>query len=236
MQTNHNDAVQNQATAYDVGLRAHFQKVYNVMAIGLVVTAAVAYLATQSAQLMQLIHGTPLRYVVAFAPLGFIFFGFTPNKVRRLSAKSLNMMFYGFSAVFGLSLSYILLAYTGESIARVFFITAGMFAGTSIFGYLTKKDLSSFGGLMIMGAIGLLIAMVVNMFLKSAMLHFVISGIGVIVYTGLIAWDTQKIKEGFSNGFGREEASKLATMSALSLYINFIMLFQFLLQFLGNRN
>jgi len=111
-----------------------------------------------------------------------------------------------------------------------------MFAGTSIFGYLTKKDLSGFGGLMIMGAIGLLIAMVVNMFLKSAMMHFVISGIGVIVYTGLIAWDTQRIKESYNAGFGREEASKLATMSALSLYINFIMLFQFLLQFLGNRN
>lgn len=236
MQTEQNNAAINQATTYDVGLRTHFQKVYNTMAIGLVLTGAVAYLVTLSPELMRLIHGTPLKFVVAFAPLAFIFFGFTPNKIRRMSASALNMTFYAFSAVFGLSLSYILLAYTGESIARVFFITSGMFAATSIYGYLTKKDLSSLGGLMIMGAIGLLIAMVVNMFLKSAMLHFVISGVGVVVYTGLIAWDTQKIKESYSAGYGREEASKLATMGALSLYINFIMLFQFLMQFLGSRN
>lgn len=236
MQTQNNNAAMQQATAYDVGLRTHFQKVYNTMAIGLVLTGAVAYLSTLSPALMQLIHGTPLKWVVAFAPLAFLFFGFTPNKVRRMSASALNTTFYVFSAVFGLSLSYILLAYTGESVARVFFITAGMFAGTSIFGYLTKRDLSGMGNLMIMGAIGLLIAMVVNIFLKSAMLHFAISGIGVIVYTGLIAWDTQNIKETFRAGYGREEASKLATMGALSLYINFIMLFQFLLQFLGNRN
>ena len=235
MPTQRNSAIAKGAVV-DAGLRAHFQRVYNTMAIGLLVTGAVAFMTYMTPALFNAIHGTFLGIIVAFAPLGFIFFGITPNKVRRMSAEKLNLMFYGFSAVFGLSLSYILAAYTGVSIARVFFITAGMFAGTSIFGYLTKRDLSGLGGLLIMGVIGLLIAMVVNIFLQSAMLQFVISAIGVLVYTALIAFDTQNIKETYNSARSKEESSKLATMGALSLYINFIMLFQFLLQLLGNRN
>ncbi len=223
-------------TIFDAGLRAHFQKVYNIMAIGLVVTGFVAFMTYSTPALFQLIHGTFLGLIVSFAPLGFIFFGFTPARIQRLSSSQLNMLFYGFSAVFGLSLSYIFAAYSGVSVARVFFITAGMFAGTSIYGYTTKRDLSGMGSFLIMGVIGLLIAMVVNIFLQSTMLQFLISAIGVLVYTGLIAFDTQNIKATYNAGHGSEATSKMATMSALSLYINFIMLFQFLLSFMGNRN
>lgn len=224
------------AVSYDAGLRAHFQRVYNTMAIGLGVTGLVAWIVASVPALTHLLLGTPLAWVVMLAPLGFCFFGFTPNAVRTRSVGWLTGMFYAFSAVFGMSLAAIFLVYSNESIARVFFITAGMFAATSLYGYTTKKDLAGLGGLMIMGALGLLIAMVVNMFLHSSMVQFVISAIGVIVYTGLIAWDTQNIKESYSAGHGDEANGKAAIMGALSLYINFIMLFQFLMQFLGQRN
>lgn len=223
------------ATSYDAGLRAHFQRVYNTMAIGLGVTGLVAFLVSSSPALVNMLFNTPMKWVVIFAPLAFVFFGFSHRTIQTKSTAWLAGMFYLFSAVFGLSLATLFLAYSGESIARVFFITAGMFAATSIVGYTTKRDLSKFGGLMIMGAIGLLIAMVVNLFLQSPMLMFVISGIGVIVYTGLIAWDTQNIKETYSGSASAEANNKAAIMGALSLYINFIMLFQFLMQFMGNR-
>ncbi len=236
MQPDFKSQTVSRASTYDVGLRTHFQSVYNTMAIGLVVTGAVAFFVSRSEALMQVIFGTPLAFVLMFAPLAFIFLGFNPRAVQRKSATQLRTLFYAFSAVFGVSMATIFLAYTGASVARVFFITAGMFAATSIYGYTTKKDLSGLGGLMVMGAIGLLIAMVVNLFLQSTMLQFVISGIGVLVYTGLVAWDTQNIKETYSASHGQEANSKMAVMGALSLYINFIMLFQFLLSLLGNRN
>ena len=222
--------------SFDAGLRAHFQKVYNVMAIGLVVTGLVAFMTYSTPALFQLINGTFLGLILSLAPLGFIFLGFTPARVKRLSSSQLNMLFYGFSAVLGLSLSCVFAAYSGVSIARVFFITSGMFLGTSIYGYTTKRDLSGMASFLIMGVIGLLIAMVVNIFLQSTMMQFVISAVGVLVYTGLIAFDTQNIKATYSAGYGQEANSKMATMSALSLYINFIMLFQFLLSLMGNRN
>lgn len=224
------------ASSYDVGLRTHFQGVYNTMSIGLLVTGLTAFAVSHSQAMMQMIFGTPLIFVVMLAPLAFTFFGFSRNAVMRKSAMQLRTLFYAFSAVLGLSMAAVFIAYTGTSIARVFFITAGMFAATSIYGYTTKRDLSGMGGLMIMGAFGILIAMVVNLFLKSSGLDFVISGIGVIVYTGLIAWDTQWIKESYSNNASAEQNSKMAVMGALSLYMNFIMLFQFLIRFLGNRN
>ena len=236
MQPDFKSQTVSRASTYDVGLRTHFQSVYNTMAIGLVVTGAVAFFVSRSEALMQIIFGTPLAFVLMFAPLAFIFLGFNPRAVQRKSATQLRTLFYAFSAVFGVSMATIFLAYTGASVARVFFITAGMFAATSIYGYTTKKDLSGLGGLMVMGAIGLLIAMVVNLFLQSTMLQFVISGIGVLVYTGLVAWDTQNIKETYNASHGQEANSKMAVMGALSLYINFIMLFQFLLSLLGNRN
>lgn len=223
------------ATTYDAGLRTHFQNVYNTMAIGLAVTGGVALAVSQSTALMNLIFGTPLAFVFMLAPMAFVFFGFSPKAVRTKTATQLSVMFYAFSAVFGVSMATIFLAYAKADIARVFFITAAMFAATSIYGYSTKRDLSGMAGLMVMGAIGLLIAMVVNIFLQSSTLQFVISAIGVVVYTGLVAWDTQNIKETYHASMGREDSRKMATMGALSLYINFIMLFQFMLSLMGGR-
>ncbi len=223
------------ATTFDAGLRVHFQRVYNTMAIGLGVTGLVAFFISNSPAMTQLLFGTPLKWVMVFAPLAFVMFGFNHRTIASRSANWLAGMFYLFSAVFGMSLATIFMVYSNESIARVFFITAGMFAVTSVFGYTTKRDLSQLGSLMIMGAIGLLLAMVVNLFLQSSMLQFVISGVGVLVYTGLVAWDTQNIKETYSGNAGAETNNKMAIMGALSLYINFIMLFQFLMQFLGQR-
>lgn len=224
-------------TTYDVGLRSFFQKVYNTMAFGLVFTGLVAFAVAQNDTLRQIfVQNSAIRMVAALAPLGFIFFGFTPGRIQRMSVAKLTGLFYAFSGIFGLSMATIFLVYSNESIARVFFITAAMFAGTSIYGYTTKKDLSSLGSLLFMGVWGLLIAMVVNIFLQSAMLHFVVSSIGVIVYTGLVVWDTQNLKMTYSAANGHEANGKMAVMGALSLYINFIMLFQFLLQFMGNRN
>lgn len=223
------------AVSYDAGLRGHFQRVYNTMAAGLGVTAVVAFGVANFAPLYNLIFGTPLAFVAMLAPLAFVFFGFTPRAIATKSVGQLTGLFYLFSAVFGLSLAVIFKAYAGADVARAFFITAAMFAGTSIYGYTTKKDLSGMGGLMVMGAIGLLIAMVVNMFMQSTMMQFVISVMGVIIYTGLTAWDTQNIKESYAEGAGAESNGKMAVMGALSLYMNFIMLFQFILSLLGNR-
>ena len=236
-QRNMSSQTATRTTTYDVGLRSFFQKVYNTMAIGLVFTGLIAFVVAQSEPLRQIfVYNSTIRLIVSLAPLGFIFLGFTPGRIQRMSVAKLTGLFYAFSGIFGLSMATIFLAYSGESIARVFFITAAMFAGTSIYGYTTKKDLSSLGSLLFMGVWGLLIAMIVNIFLQSAMMHFVVSSIGVIVYTGLVVWDTQNLKMVYSEANGREANGKMAVMGALSLYLNFIMLFQFLLQFMGNRN
>ena len=231
--SNTNTAAQTQS--FDAGLQAHMQRVYNIMAAGLVVTGLVAFFTAQTPALFQAVHGTWLGLIVALAPLGVIFFGLTPHKVARMSVGAVNGLYYLLTALIGLSLSYIFVAYTGDSVARVFFITAGMFAGASIYGYTTKKDLSGMGSLMIMGVIGILIAMIVNIFMQSTMLQFVISVIGVIAFTGLTAWDTQRIKEMYNSAMARSDTLKMATMGALSLYLDFINLFQFLLMILGNR-
>lgn len=223
------------ATSYDDGLRDHFRGVYNVMSLGLVITGLVAYGISTSQEMINLLFGTPLKWVVMFAPLAFIFFGFTHNAVMRKTSRQLKILFFVFSAVFGMSLSTVFLAYANADIARAFFITAATFAGTSVYGYVTKKDLSGMGGLLIMGVIGILIASIVNIFLASSALDFAISVIGVLVYTGLVAYDTQQIKETYSAGHGHEANDKMAVMGALGLYINFIMLFQFILNLLGNR-
>lgn len=235
MQPDRMEQVQTRATSFDAGLQAHMQRVYNIMALGLAVTGFTAYAVSQSTTMMQAIFGTPLQWVVMLAPLAFIFLGFTPNRARTMSFQALTLMFTGFSALFGLSISYIFMVYSGADITRVFFITAGMFAGTSIYGYTTKKDLSGMGGLMIMGLIGIIIAGLVNIFMQSAMLHFVTSVIGVIVFTGLTAWDTQNIKETYRAGAG-DANSKMAVMGALSLYLNFVNLFMMLLHLFGSRD
>ena len=162
-----------EAAGIDVGLREYMLRVYNYMAIGLAITGLVAFSAAQSIDLMQAIHGTGLRWVVMLAPLGFVLF--ISARIHAMKASTAQTVFWVYSALMGLCLSYIFLAYTGASIARVFFITAGTFAGMSLYGYTTKRDLSGFGSFLFMGLIGIIIASIVNIFLNSTALHFTIS-------------------------------------------------------------
>jgi uncharacterized protein len=218
--------------AIDAGLRDYMLRIYNYMASGLALTGIVAYIAWQTGFYAALAQ-TPLIWVVVFAPLGFaLFFGM---KIHSMSATTAQALFWAFAALMGLSLSYIFLRYTGASIARVFFITAGTFAGMSLYGYTTKTDLSRFGSFLIMGLIGVVIASVVNIFLGSSALQFAISVIGVIVFIGLTAWDTQRIKEMYFEGDDEGTMGKKAIMGALTLYLDFINLFVMLLQLFGGR-
>ncbi|MGH6892907.1 MAG: Bax inhibitor-1/YccA family protein [Dongiaceae bacterium] len=217
----------------DVGLRAYMQKVFGLMAGGLTITGLVAFFTAQSPAMLQLLYGSPLRWVIFFAPIGIaMLFGF---RIQAMRASTAQMVFWLFSALMGLSLASIFIVYTGESIARTFFIAAATFAGMALYGYTTKRDLSGFGSFLIMGVWGLLIAMVVNIFLASTALHWAISVIGVLVFTGLTAYDSQKIKAMYSASDGHEVGAKKAVMGALNLYLDFINLFVFLLQFLGDR-
>lgn len=222
---------------FDQGLRAHMVRVYNYMVTGLGVTgfvaAAVAYAAFNVPGVAQTLFGSPLQYVIMFAPLAFVFF--ISFRAHAMSYTAILGSFMAFSAVMGLSMASIFLVFSGESIARVFFITAAMFAATSIYGYTTKADLTKMGSFMIMGLFGIVIASIVNIFLGSDALGFAISVIGVVVFTGLTAWDTQRIKEEYSSNLGGELVGKMAVFGALSLYLNFINLFMMLLSLLGNR-
>jgi uncharacterized protein len=216
----------------DSGLRAYMARVYNYMAGGLALTGIVAYVAAVSG-FYQEIAGTPLIWLVMLAPLGFVMalsFG-----IHRMSAATAQFLFWIYAAVMGLSMAGIFLVFTGMSIARVFFIAAGMFAGMSLYGYTTKTDLTRFGSFLFMGLIGIVIASVVNLFVGSTGLQFAISVIGVIVFTGLTAWDTQRIKEMYVENLGAPDASKVAIMGALALYLDFINLFTMLLQLFGQR-
>ncbi len=224
------DTLAGSSAQINEGLRAYMLRVYNYMAVALALTGVVAFGASTSETLMQTIYGTPLRYVVMFAPLGVVFF--LSYKLQSLSAQAAQVWFWAFAGIMGLSLSYIFLAYTGESVALTFFVTSAAFAGLSLVGYTTKKDLSGMGTFLIMGVIGLIIASVVNLFLASSSLHFAISALGVLIFAGLTAYDTQRIKHTYL-AFGHNE--KLAIMGALSLYIDFINLFIHLLQFMGER-
>jgi len=222
------------AGTFDAGLRAHMLRVYNYMCAGLILTGVIAFAVASSPAAVQLIFGTPLKWVAMLAPLGFILalsFG-----VHKMSFGTLQLVFWAFAATMGLSMASIFLVYTGGSVAKVFFITAGMFAATSLYGYTTKRSLASMGSFLFMGLIGLIIAMVVNIFLASSALEFAISILGVLIFTGLTAWDTQRIKETYSQAHGHETAGKLAIMGAVSLYLDFVNMFQFLLALLGNRN
>jgi len=217
----------------DQGLRSYMLKVYNYMASALVLTGIVAMLASSSPSLMQAVHGTGLRWLVMLAPFGFILalsFG-----LQKMKTSTVQALFWAFAGVMGLSLSYIFLAYTGASITRVFFITAGTFGGMSLYGYTTKRDLTGFGSFLIMGLIGLIIAMVVNIFLQSTMLHFIISAAGVLIFVGLTAYDTQKIKLIYSEADAQDTMTKKAIMGATTLYLDFINLFIMLLRLFGER-
>lgn len=217
----------------DEGLRRHMLRIYNYMGLGLVVTGLVAYAVGTTPALYVPIFSTPLKWVVMLAPLAFVlFFSF---RVQSMSATGAQGMFWAFCAVMGLSMASIFLVFTGTSIARTFFIAAAMFGATSLYGYTTKRDLSRFGSFLIMGLIGVLIASLVNIFLASSMLQFVVSIVGILVFVGLTAWDTQSIKEQYAENFDAETQQKLAVFGAFSLYLNFINIFQLLLNFTGQR-
>ena len=226
------DAVARRAT-YDMGLRAHMLKIYNYMSSGVLLTGIVALLAYTSGWAVNFASG-PLMWIVALSPLAIVFaMSFGAN---RFSTSTLQAMFWGFAALMGLAMSTIFLRFTGESIAATFFATAGAFAGLSLYGYTTKKDLSRFGTFLVMGVVGLLIAMVLNMFLQSSALGLAISFIGVLIFAGLTAYDTQRLKEQYATLRGTDFVGKAVILGALTLYLDFINMFQFLLSFMGNRD
>ena len=221
------------AVEIDEGLRAFMLKVYNYMGVGLALTGAVAFFAASSPTIMQTIHGTGLSWLIMLSPLAFILvLSFGIEKLRPATAQAL---FWAFAGVMGLSLSSIFLVYTGTSIARVFFITATLFGAMSLYGYTTKKSLASWGSFLFMGLLGIIIAMVVNIFLASSALHFAISVIGVLVFTGLTAYDTQNIKQQYYASDGAIVAEKKAIMGALRLYLDFINLFIMLMHLMGQQ-
>ncbi|MDX8455797.1 Bax inhibitor-1/YccA family protein [Mesorhizobium sp. VK9D] len=218
---------------YDEGLRKHMLRVYNYMGLGLVVTGLVAFFVASTPALYVPIFSSPLKWVVMLAPLAFVMiFSF---KMQTMSAASAQAMFWAFCAVMGLSLAAVFLVFTSTSIARTFFIAATMFGATSLYGYTTRRDLSQFSSFLIMGLIGVVIASLVNLFLGSTALQFAISVIGIAVFVGLTAWDTQTIKEQYAENFDAESQQKLAVFGAFSLYLNFINIFQLLLNFTGER-
>jgi FtsH-binding integral membrane protein len=218
--------------ARDAGLRSYMLSVYNYMASGVLLTGIVAMLFASSGLAEQVLN-TPLRWVIMLAPLGFVMamsFG-----LNRMSTATLQMLFWAFATVMGLSMSSIFLVYTGTSIAQTFFAVAAAFMGLSLYGYTTKKDLSGFGTFLIMGVVGLLVAMVINIFLQSPAMQLAISGIGVLIFAGLTAYDTQKIKSMYAYVAGTDMMGKTIIMGALNLYLDFINMFTFLLSFMGNR-
>lgn len=235
MEMDQHPKTQTRTEIFDAGLRTHMQRVYNMMALGLVVTGVLAYAVSSTPALLNLFYSNQIiLLIVALAPLGIIFFGLSPKRIRTMSVGKVTGLYLLITALIGISLSSIFMVYSQESIARVFFITAGMFSVTSIYGYTTKKDLSGMGSLMMMGLIGIIIASIVNIFMHSTMMEFIISVIGVIVFTGLTAWDTQRIKETYSAADSHDSTTKMAIMGALSLYLDFINLFMMLLRLFGS--
>src|SRR5215475_9577378 len=236
------------AGAVDQGLRAYMLRVYNYMSCGILLTGIVAYLTYSAAVVRstdaggfaltafgQLLYGSPLKWVVMLAPLASVFF--LSVRISKLSVGAAQVCFWLFSAVMGLSLSSIFLLYTGESITRIFFVTAGAFAALSMYGYTTRRDLSGWGTFLIMGVVGIVLASLVNLWLQSNSLQFALSTIGVLVFAGLTAYDTQRIRNIYYEVLGDAAAiSKASIMGALSLYLDFINMFIMLLSLFGRRN
>lgn len=218
--------------ARDAGLRRYMLSIYNYMASGVLLSGIVALLVASSEAGLQAMR-SPLWLVFAFAPLGFVLamnFG-----LQRMKTSTLQMLYWAFCVVMGLSMATIFVRFTGTSIATTFFATAGAFAGLSLVGYTTKKDLSAMGSFMAMGVIGILIAMVINLFLQSSGLALAISILGVLIFAGLTAYDTQRLKETYYHVAGTDFAGKVVIMGALSLYLDFVNMFTFLLQLFGDR-
>jgi FtsH-binding integral membrane protein len=224
----------------DQGLRSYMLKVYNLMALGLVITGLAAYFAftfaVSDGQLTAFgtaIYTSPLKWVVILAPLAMVFF--LSFRINSMSVSAAQMTFWVYAALVGLSLSSLFLIYTGQSVVQTFFVTAAAFGGLSLYGYTTKRDLSAMGSFLIMGLFGLIIASIVNIFLASSAMQFAISAIGVLIFAGLTAYDTQRIKEMYYVADDATVAGRKAIMGALTLYLDFINLFMFLLQFMGDR-
>jgi uncharacterized protein len=237
------------AVAYDMGLRAHMIRVYNYMAGGVALTGVVAWLTYQLAggdaihvagravtgltPFGEAVFLSPLKWVFILAPLGFVFF--MSFRIEHLQATTARLLFFIFASVMGLSLSIIFLVFTQTSITQVFFVSAAAFGALSLYGYTTQRNLSAMGSFLFMGLIGLIIASLVNIFLASSMLQWIISVAGVGIFAGLTAWDTQTIKEMYDPMDDGTVAGKKSVMGALNLYLDFINMFQFLLQLIGDR-
>ena len=232
--------------AVDEGLRAYMLKVYNYMTIGLMLTGFIAYFFGKASivtnemgqiigvtQIGALLFGSPLKWVVMLAPLGFVFY--LSARISKMSVSAAQITFWLFASIMGLSLASVFIEFTQTSIARVFFITAGTFGAMSLYGYTTKKDLTGWGSFLLMGLIGILIASLVNIFLKSPAVYFIVSVLGVLIFVGLTAYDTQKIKNMYFESDSSEVSSKKAVMGALTLYLDFINLFIMLLRLFGQR-
>ena len=234
------------AVAYDMGLRAHMIRVYNYMAGGVALTGVVAWLTYQMAVTTNAagaitgltpfghtLFGTPLRWLVMLAPLGFVLF--MSFRIGHIQASTARLLFFIFAAVLGLSLATIFMVFTATSITRVFFISAASFGALSLYGYTTRRSLDALGSFLLMGLFGIIIASLVNLFLASSALQWIISVVGVGVFAGLTAWDTQKIKEFYDPLDDGTVAGRKAIMGALSLYLDFINIFLSLLQLMGDR-
>ena len=229
--------------AIDVGLKAHMNKVYGLMSLAMLITGAVAFAVGTYENdqgelvLVNAIFGTWLSWVVMLAPLGVVFmFG---AKIHSMSTATAQSVFWLFAALIGLSISYIFAAFTGISIAQTFLTTAVAFGALSLYGYTTKRDLTALGSFMFIGLIGIIVASIANWFFQSEVMHLAISAIGVLIFAGLTAYDTQNIKNTYlqyRSAYGEEYAEKMGIMGALSLYLNFLNMFMFLLQFMGNRD
>ena len=225
----------------DLGLRAYMQKIYSYMTVGLAITGLVAWLVSGAAvdqngnttALGNALFNSPLGFIFMLAPLGLVMM--LSFRIQKMKASTAQTMFWVLSGCYGISLASIFLAYTGESVARVFFISSSTFLAASIYGYTTKKSLANFGSFLMMGLIGIIIAMVVNIFMQSTMMQFIISVVGVLIFTGLTAYDTQTLKEMYVEGENGETQVKKAIMGALKLYLDFLNLFIMLLMLLGNR-
>ena len=246
--SNYNSSEVRTQAEIDEGLRSYMLTVYNYMSAALALTGLLAYVTSSTPALSQLFYTfgqypdgsigiagrTVLGWIVMLAPLGIVFF--LSSKISSMKASTAQMVFWVFAGLMGVSLSSVLLQYTGASVTKTFFVTSAAFAGLSLFGYTTKKNLTGMGSFLIMGVWGLVIAMVVNMFMQSSTMDFIISGIGVLIFAGLTAYDTQKIKLMYLESDGSETMSKKAIMGALNLYLDFINMFLFLLRFMGSRD
>jgi len=228
---------------FDEGLRNYMLRIYNFMAMGLLVTGCFAFAALNFPPLTSLIFNlgpngeflgsTGLGMLISFAPLGIAIYFFMG--LGRMSVNTAQTLFWVYAGVMGLSLSYLGLIYTGQSLARTFFICASVFGGMSLYGYSTKSDLTSMGSFLVMGLIGMIVVSLVNIFLKSPAIEFAMSFIGIAIFMGLTAWDTQKLKMMYYNSGGGEMGQKMAVLGAFTLYLDFINLFLYMLRFFGDR-